>query len=423
MVHGIGDDVAPVRTFSTVGANHGYFNVVGVTMSGHGKTTADLGSKWTDGVTTYILLQILGNDLYFGCPYTVDANGIVSSNYIAPIANLTHVSGATNTTSVNITTLISSPQLKPSTNKKSVKYILDGVEITANGIYYGNELIIRESYNVMDYKALLDYAQANIGVSYANDNIDGVVRVAIDYVFGVGGSMVIHHNYRALKKHSILYSGFIQSAVMALTGYKVFRYMPNVLPKSGVDFKNIVDLATYTQSLIYTNTDLIDPTIPPNRTVDWLKDSSTGSRKIGFTMGYVVDKTNSKHSDRIANSSARFWDMRNTLKNYPNAIEGKTYNVGDYFNFIGYRNYLSPNVVPTDATNFNIVRDKKDTYVYIDYHTSVSFKNINLDEHIGKSITVLEKSADFTLHNTIVDADGVIFSVANGYGYAILKLT
>jgi hypothetical protein len=115
--------------------------------------------------------------------------------------------------------------------------------------------------------------------------------------------------------------------------------------------------------------------------------------------------------------------MRNTLKNYPNAIEGKTYNVGDYFNFIGYRNYLSPNVVPTDATNFNIVRDKKDTYVYIDYHTSVSFKNINLDEHIGKSITVLEKSADFTLHNTIVDADGVIFSVANGYGYAILKLT
>jgi hypothetical protein len=423
IVHNAGDDVAPVRTFSTVGANHGYFNVVGITMAGHGKTNADLGSKWTDGVTTYTLLQISGNDLYFGCPYTGDANGIVSSNYIAPVANLTHVSGATSTTTVNITTLISSPQLKPSTNKKSVKYLLDGVEITANGIYYGNELVIRESYNVMDYKALLDYAQANIGVSYANDNVEGVVRVAIDYVFGSGGSMVVHHNYRALKKHSILYCGFVQSAVMALTGYKVKRYMPNVLPKSGFDFKSIVDLTTYDQSLIYTTADLIDPTIPPNRIVDWLVDSSAGTRKIGFTIGYVVDKSNSKHSDRIANSAARLWDMRDTYKIYPNALNGETFNVGDYLNFIAYRNYLSPNIVPSDVTNFNMVKDKKDTYVYIDYHGTVSFKNINLDEHVGKSITVLEKNADFTLHNNIVDADGIIFSVANGYGYAILKLT
>jgi hypothetical protein len=420
-IHNAGDDIAPIRTFSTVGANHGYFNILGVTMTSHGKAVVDLGSKWTDGVTTYTLLQISGNNLYFGCPYTV-TDGIVSSNYIAPIANLTHVSGATSTSAVNITTLISNPQLYPAINKRSVKYILDGSEITSNGIFYGNEFVIRESYNIMDYKALLDYAQTNIGVSYANDNVEGVVRVAIDYVFGTGGSTVIHHNYRALKKHSILHCGFMQSAVMSLTGHKVERYMPNVLPKSGVDFKSPVDLTTYNQSLIYTTADLIDPAIPPNRTVDWLKDTTSGARKAGFTVGYIVDKSSSKNSDRIANSAARLWDMRNSLKNYPNAIQGKTYNVGDYLNFIAYRNYLSPNVVPSDATNFNIIKDKKDTYVYIDYHTSVSFKNIHLDEHIGKTITVIEKSVDFTLHNDIVDADGVLFSVANNYGYAILKL-
>jgi hypothetical protein len=419
-IHSGGDDITPIRTFATVGANHGYTSVIIVTMSGHGKTTADLGSRWTDGATTYTLLAISSINLTFGCPYTV-TDGIVSSSMINPVSSLTHVSGATNTTSVTTTTLVSSPQLKPSINNRSVRYMLDGKEIITDSTYYGNDLVVKESYNVMDYKAIIDYAQSNIGVSYTNDSVDGVVRLGIDYVFGDKGSVVIHHNYRALKKHSILHCGFIQSAVMEKTGYKVLRYMPNVLPKGGYDFKTPVDLTSYNQSLIYTSTDLLDPTIPPNRTVDWLVDSTTGVKKAGFTMGYIVDKSNSKNSERIANSASRLWDMRDTLKNYPNAIQGKTYNVGDYLNFICYRSYLSPNWVP-DATNFNVIKDKKDTYVYIDYHTSVSFKNIPLDEHVGKDITVLEKSSSFTVHNSIVDADGVLFSVSGGYGYAILKL-
>lgn len=421
-VHSPGDDITPIRTFSgaTVGAGHGYPCIIRVTMAGHDKVTADLGSQWTDGVTVYTLLSISEDDLIFGCPYTVTAD-IVSSSVVNPVTNLTHVSGATHTTTVVVSTLVSNPQLYPSINNITVKYILDGVDITEDGTYYGNELQVQESYNVMCYKEIIDYAQSNIGASYAEADIPGVARLSINYVFGAKGSCVIHHNIRALKKFNTIDCGFIQSQPMSLTGYKVWRYLPNVLPKSGVDFKTPVDLTTYSQSLVFNTTDLIDAQIPPNRSIDWLINTSTGEKKIGFTMGYVIDKSNSKHTERLANAADNLWDMRNTGKCYPNALRGVLFNVGDYKNFICYRNYLSPRW-DENATNFNIVKDKKDVYIYIDYHVNVSFANIKLDEFIGKTITVLEKSTDFTLHNTIIDADGVIFSVANDYGYAVLKL-
>jgi hypothetical protein len=420
VIHSNGDDITPIRTFTTVGANHGYPNVVIVTMAGHDKTTADLGSKWTDGTTTYTLLDINGNDLTFGCPYTI-TNGVVSSVAVNPVASLTHVSGASHTTAVTITTLAASPQLYPSINNKSLKFMLDGVEITADGTYFGDELQVQESYNVMDYQAIIDYAQTNIGTSFKNDAIAGTVRLSINYVFGDKGSLVINHNFRALKKITISNCGFIQSFPMALSGHKIYRYLPNVLPKSGVDFKTLVDMSAYTQSLVFGSADYINPSIPPNRHIDWLQNTTTGAKKVGFSMGYFVDKSSAKNSDRVVNTPSG-WDMRNTTKSYPIAMTGLTLNPGDYKNFICYRNYLSPNW-KSNATDFYIVKDKKDTYVYIDYHTAVSFESIKLNDYIGKSITVVDKSTDFTVHNDIIDADGVIFSVGNNYGYAVLKLT
>ena len=418
IIHVNPDDIAPIRTFTTVGANHGYPNVAIIEMASHGKTSVDLGSMWTDGVTQYTLLKIDGNNLTFGCPYTIDVDGIVSSVAIAPIANLTHVSGSTSTTDVNIAIKSSSPQLYPSTNNKVVKYMRDGKEITTDGTYYGEELQVQESYNIMCYKEILDFAQNNIGVSYANDNVGGVVKLSVTYTFTKGCNCHISHSFKALKKVIITNCGFIQSSPMSVTGHKIFRYLPNVLPKSGVDFKALVDMSTYNQSLVFNNADYSDANIPPNRHIDWLKNTTTGVKKIGFTMGYITDKTNSKNTDRLINTPSG-WDMRDTTKSYPIAMSGLTLNADDYKTFMAYRCYIPA----MEATNINIIEDAKDIYVYIDYHTDVSFANVNLNDHIGKSIIVLEKSADITIHSDIVDVEGVIFSVANSYGYAILKLS
>jgi hypothetical protein len=410
------DDITPIRTFYTVGANHGYASLQ---INATGYTSADLGSTWTDGSTIFTMVKTTSTYVQFVSEYIVDGNGIVSAKSIVPIANLTHVSGATNTTAIPISGY-TTPNLFPSINNKSVKFVLDGKEIIADGTYYGIDLQVQESYNVMDYKSLIDYAQSHIGTSYENNSVEGVVRLSINYNFKEKGSVLINHNIRILKKVSMGDCGFVQYFPIGLSGHILTRYLPNSLTNGGYNFKNIVDMTSYSSNLIFTSAYYENSNIPPHRNIDWAVNSSTSVKKVGFAFGYLPDKSSGKHAQRLINTP-RAWDMRGTKKSYPIALTGLTLEPGQYFNFTAYRNYLSPNWKP-NATDFYIVQDKKDVYVFIDYHQSVSFENIKLDNYIGKSISVVE-SENFTIVNDIVDADGVIFTIANGYGYAILKLS
>ena len=418
VIHENTDDITPIRTFSTIGANHGYTNIVRITMLSHGKTTLDLGSKWSDGVTEYTLLDIIGNDLVLGCPYTV-SNGIVSSVTTNPVGNLNHVSGATNKTTINVSTLVSGSQLRPCVNNISTKLVLDGKEIINDGEYYGNEFQIQESYNIMDYKAIIDYAQSNIGKSYKNEDIQGVVKISVNYSFTNNCKCLVSYSIRALNKVTLNACGFIQSAPINVSGMTLKRYLNGVKAKSGYDFSKIVDMTSYNANLNFTSSDFINTNKPPNRVVDWLFDGV--NKKYGYTVGYIVDKTNSSDAKRMAQIGNNiFWDMRSTKKIYPNALMGLNLNAGDYYTFECYRNYLSPNKV-NEATNINIIEDKKDVYVYIDYHKIINGKNIKLDNYIGKSITILD-SQNFSLLNDIVDTEGITFNITNDYGYAVLKL-
>ncbi|WP_379215151.1 hypothetical protein [Paenibacillus sp. GCM10012303] len=417
IIHANHDDITPVRTFNTVGANHGYTCVVKVSMAGHDKTADDLGSQWTDGTTTYTLLDVNGDHLTWGCPYTV-TNGIVSALLAQPGQDLTPVSGAVHTQPVNVSVLVPGAQLYPSINNIKVQYLLDGKEITEDGMFSGTVLKVHESYCIMDYRAIIDFAQSHPGVSYVNDSVAGAVRLSIVYTFRKGGRCHISHNFKALQKLQVMDCGFLQSMPMSLSGHTLSRYMPDVKIKSGQDFQNIVDMTGYSMNLVYGPSDYADPAKPPNRYVDWLRDGS-GLGKVGFTMGYIVDKTNSKNADRAAQTS-RGWDMRSTRKSYPIAMSGLILNAGDYKTFMGYRNYLSP-VEAGQATNLSVVQDDKDTYVYIDYHVPVTGANLKLPEHIGKTVSVIDH-VNFTLHNDIVDSDGITFSITAGHGYAILKV-
>jgi hypothetical protein len=417
-VHNTPDDVTPIRTFTTIGGTHGY-TVSKITLVGHGKTNADLGSIWTDGTRQYTLLQIIGNVLLFGMQYTV-ANDIASYTNTLPTANLTHVSGATNTGDIDVTTK-ASDYLYPSINNVSVKYLLDGKEVTADGNHFGDVLQVVESYHIMDYKSLIDYAQANIGTSFANNAVEGIVKISNTFTFTKGCKCTVASSIKALKKVFLGVSGLLQSVGLDAASHTLKRYMPNVLPKSGVDFKNIHDMSSYSQNNFYYLEDLTDQTKPPNRYVDWLY--SGVNKVVGFTMGYIIDKTNSKNSDRLSaqitgGSNKYYWDMRSTKKSYPTAVSSVTLEVGQYLSFMGYRNYIAP----TEATNINIVDDAKDTYIYIDYHQSVTGKNIELTKHIGKTVTILD-SENFTLLNNVVDSEGVTFNVSNNYGYAVLKVS
>ncbi|MGG3451169.1 BppU family phage baseplate upper protein [Domibacillus aminovorans] len=412
-----GDDITPVRTNTgTVGANHGRTSISEITMAAHGKTSVDIGSTWTDGTTTFTLLKINGNILTFGCPYTV-VDGIVNAPKVNPVANLTHVSGATSTTAVNITTQTASPQLYPSVNNITVEYILDGKKIVVDGTYYGKELVVKEKYDIMDYKAIIDYAQANIGQSYAAGNIAPEITISNTFTYSKGLDCSTSNSLYTHKKASLGRCGFLQAGVLSLAGHTVKRHVPGVLPKSGIDFSTEVDLTSYNTSLLFSVSDYKNPSIPPNHYVDWLYDAN-GNKKYGFAMGYIVDKTSSKNAARLANSPYT-WDMRNTKKSYPIVLEGIILEAGSYLNFAGFRNYVSPDVVGA-ATLITTVRDKKDTYVYVDYLQTVVGENKPMPDDIGKAVSFLQ-GENFTLLNDTSDTEGVLFTMT-GAGYGIVKL-
>ncbi|MDC5140682.1 pyocin knob domain-containing protein, partial [Acinetobacter baumannii] len=59
----LGDDVAPMRLDgTTVGANHGY-RKTNLTAANHGKTTADIGSIWTNGTKEFVIVEIVSSSI------------------------------------------------------------------------------------------------------------------------------------------------------------------------------------------------------------------------------------------------------------------------------------------------------------------------------------------------------------------------
>lgn len=418
-LHSHSDDIAPISTVGQVGGNHGYGRCVAYTHVGHAKTTADLGSIYTQGGRFFTLVSIVGNDLTFLVDYAV-SGGVTTVASATPTGPLVHSSGGTHTADVPITTPIAGPQLWPSVKDVTVEYLIDGRLVPeTDGTYVGTTATIRDSWSILDYKALVDWCQSHIGQSYTANlsAIDASLRVVTTYTYRAGNSCVVSQTLKALKKLTFGSTGVVQSAAMTGSGMTLKRYVPDVKPKGGYDLKSApLDMSTYVGTQTYGLTDLIDPTKPPDRIVDWLYTGST--KVLGFALGYIPDKTSASDAARLAGGSTDF--LLETLKNYPTALQTRTVNPGDYLSFEAYRHYLSPAKVGV-ATNVSVVEDSASVYVFLDYHTAAAAVSIPLSANlIGRPVTVV-RAVGITLLNDVVDAEGVTITSAS-YGTACLRI-
>lgn len=415
LVHALSDDITPVRTFTTVGANHGYTSIIDLPNSN--KTTADLGSTWTDGTTNYVLLRIVGGRLILGCPYTI-TSGYVTASTVQPKANLTHVSNATNTSDISISGAKTGSQLYPSTGKIKITYLADKNIVDQDGTYKCNTVTIIENYEILDYKSIIDFATSHIGQDYADsrDEIQGVLSMSNTFNFNDNGRCTTSHAIRALQKVLMGMSGVLQSVGLEHPTYTVKRYIPNLGVVNGFDFTQPFNLASYNTSNQIVKSNLIEETKPLDRYIDYIVDGSNNV-ELAFSMGHIVDKTNSRYEDRLTNISSIYWDFRNTKKSYPNVIHNKILNEGDYLNFAGYRNYFVPD---KGVINSNKVQDNETTYIYIDCLNKVNYKSTEFSELIGSKLEVVS-SKGFELKSNIVDANGINYVITENKGYAVLK--
>lgn len=412
------DDIAPLRLGAngasrTVGANHGWVTIY---MPVGSLTVEDVGSVWTDGTNNYILAMVDATNAYFIHPAEMSGDSY-TYNTAVPVANLTHVSGATHTTEVSIDGLATG-NLHPSVNNRSHKIYADGVEITEDGTYYCDHFTVYEQYDIMDYVALGTYLKAHIGTDLLTaDEIEGCVRQSIRYVFGET-DCVVAHSTEALKPIYYYDCGFLQAIPATFTGKNFYRYGNGVNSDSPLYSATLLNQTSDSSGFDITPSKLADPDVPMNRSVDLVKESN-GDLAWGFTTGFIPDISFGANVYR--KELSQFWNIRNgTRKSYPCTFRYRHAEAGFYADIIGYRNYLRPGL---DITNETQIEVGDALYVIIDAHTQQTNRSIKVpDKYLGKSIQVLEP-VNFALSSPVVGANGVVFSTTAAYGCAVLKIT
>ena len=319
------DDIAPLRTFNTVGANHGYTAITTLTAPGHGKSAADLGSVWTDGVAEWTLLLIDGDTLTLGPDYTVDGQGVVTAPAAAPAAPLTHVSGATNTGAIPVNQVVAGAQLYPSVQRVYCTLLVDGSPV-GEGEHHGVTAQVRESYDVLDYASIIDTARANTGTPFHERHVRGAVRVENVYTFKPG-VVLVDTALTELEPTALGSCGFVQAIRPTGVGGRI---VPGV-----TGWTTPRPFADTWSSEIITASDLIDPAIPPVMSLDVMDWG-------GFALGYMPWQAGATSSaERIEHGGGRLWDLRSTQKSYPSPWSSKAAGWGRV-EAHAYRAYLTP---------------------------------------------------------------------------------
>ena len=436
-----GDDIAPASYNGTyIGANHGYSNARNCTTSApHGKTTADIGSEYIDGsgnkfyiirIVSTTVLTLLGENT---------GTAEVWTSIAAPVATYTHSLNGTNTASFTVT-VSEMWQILPAIKNVSFQYLLNDapVNLLSGETDYCNTFKGVETYNIINPYDALNTLIANVGATYTDAELSAVfadaapqVELSIVYEWQSNGALVINHSFRTIQQINIGYFGFTQAtALVNVAGLPNTKmYVPKLGPITvGARTWNFATLEDFnaanapTASINLVKAHWLDANNAPSRSVQFLADVSN-NLDVGFATGYCTDR--GLGAIRSANlASAGF--IFTSRKNYPYGIDSSENptTANKWYNAICFRQYFAAQDPDFgDATSVTTHKVGNDHFVYIDFHTTTPLSLIKIDDELKeKNITVVEKSANLTLHSDVVGADGIPVTVTAGdNAYLVIK--
>ena len=349
---------------ATRGGNHGY-DLPYIRSVGHDKDASDLESRWTNGTYTWTLVKIGGDTLYM-LP-DVHWNSGYWSRYAACSGTISHVSGATHTGNITITSqgvVTQYPVLKNLT----YEFLIDGITPLVSGMSVDcHFLIVNEYYEVTDPRtwevtAPMDYTSGDVWFSrrskyvfqpYAACDYTSTVELTDTLVTG----MVRAFNSSPITKHS---------------WDNILDYMPNSKPitvgEKTYNFNYIDTITTApTEDVDVEFSYLEDDTKPIERNIELISDDVDGNI-MGFVVGYATTKASFNSDDRLERTdNGLSWQINaTTAKQYPILMNDSTEYIDTSFTFQMYRQYFD--VEDEDYTALYYHKESGVDFLYVDYH-------------------------------------------------------
>jgi len=439
LIHFAEDDCTPWLINGTyIGGNHGCSNARELTCPGHNKTVSDLGSEWKDsaGVKFYIIKIVDTNRVW-----VLSENK--GSNDVWKFVTTITGGSLTNTSSSDVMNISSNwmAQVTPACRIQKQEYLIDGkTPLPENREVECAYLDIVEEYDIINPGSLLDKIRRSPGqeVDFAGQDLAGVIHNSIIYRFLPNGAVVVQHTSKALQQFMIGYMGFIQSIKLE-TGKSVHgHYIPKTKPFSiggtNFDFQAIQDFRASLPFVLHFNSStgtiatgtVADEQNLPDRFIQLLGARENGkfTGRVAFAMGYspVSGITKIGERPRYTSSAGCIYPK----KTYPSALNNRIGDIvpaGTVFNCTAYRVYFDPRRNP-NATCVYWYKENNDYLVYLDYHRNVENEVVVLPPEMrGKKMSILEKTPSFSLRpDKTVPENGIMLSVTNEYGYAVLRV-
>lgn len=419
-LHTMGDDAAPYRiNETTLGANHGYARTR-LTVSSHNKTFIDVGSVWVDGASKQWVL--IGIDSATGLSFTArtDNTGITATS-----GTLTHVSGATNTTSVTWTA-VSQGQWYPMLKNHVVSVTADGkpIDPASTTPVQFERLTVAQSYELMTKPAMVEWliARTKTNTDITEYSAASNVSVSMAYVFDNYGNCTFATDILALDavvlnpaSASVMFQQTTR-LTPALDG-NVFYYMPKALPLTHesvvYDFAAKANVSTFAPS---ARLDMTPARVESGKTLDRVVQLTDNW---GYASGFlpILSASPANRPTLVARKSLQL--NNSGAKIYFSAVDSAAITsmaAGDYYSAVCYRNYFRR---PTVRTDSYAVCSRQGDYFYIDWHIATTDRVPLPPELHGRAFTVFEKSDSVTVLSQI--ATSSVACKTTGAGYAVLQ--
>lgn len=417
LVKGGGDDIAPVHVNSaTLLANHSYYCAY-MSVANHGKTTADIGSIYSNGGKEYVLVGIASpNHLQVALK---NANSSSAGQY--PTGTYVYVSGGASTNDLVVTGVSTGDQFYPPAEDSPLTIKVDDLVLkeTSGEFNYTKTCSFSEAFRLLPYDELISwYISKGAGGTYDPSGSE-ILSFSVVYEFDHEANCTIYMDYATVNP-------FIMQDIMGIQAANVGNTDNYYIPKT-VAFEQGGQTFNYSlmepsdkvsttigQSIKFTSSTLDGSAISSDR---WIV--TNGQNR--FAMGFLPE--GSAGANRATNVTTFTCEIRgNTDKIYPRLLDIDDFpsTRGDHWGGIAYRNVH----VPIGSTTcFYTVRTRGNDYLYMDWHDVSGMEYLDIPEDLnGREFEVVESRNADLLSYTLAGTITVNPKCLGDYGYLVLRV-